>query len=733
MAYKYKISPTQFLQENYTYSANVIAYDASTKIATLDKPVNISLGYNTTHGDVTSQYNFVGSSILTVADAIKKGNSVPALSTDEAGNFVGIFNVPAGVFQTGQRVFRIDNRTVPTDPGTATTFAQATFTASGLSTTSQKLEFVPSIDSAAGTFTQVSQQNNQLINSTRRTITTITRRDPIAQTFIIDKNNFPGGVFIRSVKLFFFSKPKTNTPVRISIVGTLNGYPNGKKLDYSTAILFPDQVITSKNPHYLDPATYTEFMFDAPVYIEPDVLYAIMIEANDPEYVVYYAQQNQLLSPLSTGKALPTDPNPPVGTKIGQTPYVGGLFESQNAITWQVDQSKQLMFVIDRCIFNTAVTPTIKFSIPKGLARRKLGNQDIQYSIDANNVSNLFGNFGFEAWADAVNFTTTDFVPAGTNANYTYSAILADGQVPVGPYSINPGKLGSPNPDDILFDDGKGQRALLKYVEDTMSMSATLSSTDPALSPIISDDGTSVYTVINVINNMGITNAVISLANTGSGYSDPANVSVSISDPDVGSDKAVLGFTVANNGTTDVVSSVYVDYEGSGYITTPTITITGANTTPAQAIVYGETSPRGGNSLVRYFTKKVILTPSNDSADLRVFYTAYKPFGTEVYIYYKILNRNDTQNFDDGNWQLMTHINNPNVYSTSRDNLIEYVCAPGTNNQPDNFVSYVSTNGETYTNFSQFAIKIVMSSSDSTLVPFLTDIRALALPSGTGF
>ncbi len=730
MPYTYQISPRQFFQDNYTFTANITAYDASTKIATLDKPVNISLGYNTTHGDVTSQYNFIGSTILTVADAIQKGNTLPALSTDEAGNFVGIFNVPPGTFQTGQRVFRVDNRTVPTDSTTSTTFAQATFTASGLSTTSQKLEFVPSIDSAAGTFIQTEQRQNQVIQ--RQTIRTVTFRDPIAQTFIISGNNFPDGIFIRSIKVFFVRKPAENIPIKLSVIGTLNGYPNGQKLDYSTVTLFADQVVTSNNPHYLDPATYTEFMFDAPIYIRPETLYAFMLETTTPDYVVYFAQQNQLLSPLSTGKALPTDPNPEVGTKIGQTPYIGGLFESQNGITWQVDQSKQLMFVIDRCVFNTSVTPNIKFSIPKGLARRKLGYQDIQYSIDANNVSNLFGNFGFEAWADAVNFTTTDFVPAGTNINYTYSSILAEGQVPDGPYSINPGKFGSPTPDDILFDDGKGQRALLKYVDDTLSMSATLSSTNPAVSPIISDDGTSVYTAINVINYMGITNNIISLANTGSGYSDPANVSISISSPDVGNDQAILGLTIANNGTTDVVSSVYVIYDGSGYITTPTITITGANTTQAQAIVYGETSPSGGNALVRYFTKKVVLTPSNDSADLRVFYTAYKPFGTEIYIYYKLLNRNDTQNFEDGNWQLMTHINNPNVYSSSRDNIIEYVCAPGTNNQPDNYISYISTNGETYTEFSQFAIKIVMSSTDSTLVPYLTDIRALALPSGTG-
>jgi hypothetical protein len=240
------------------------------------------------------------------------------------------------------------------------------------------------------------------------------------------------------------------------------------------------------------------------------------------------------------------------------------------------------------------------------------------------------------------------------------------------------------------------------------------------------------YNIRYIINNMGIQNNVISLVTGGRGYNDASNVTVTISPPDVGSDIAVLGVDIANNGTTNTVSSVYVVYPGSGYITSPTISIYGSNTSPASAVVYGETSPKGGNSLAKYFTRKVVLTPANESGDLRVYYTAYKPFGTRVDVYFKILNKNDTQAFDDGTWQLMTQMDNANVFSTSKTDLIEYEFAPGENNQPYNSISYTSTNGQTYTTFNQFAIKVVLSSSDSTIVPFLTDIRALALPSGTG-
>jgi len=723
MSYNYSTGQTQTLSSIYTYSANITAYDATTQIATLDTPVDISLGYNEVVGQVTSQYNLIGN-ITTVSQAIQSGTSLSKLSTDEAGNFIGIFNVPSNTFQTGQRVFRVDNRTVTTDPTTATTYAEATFTASGLSTTSQQLNFAPSVDSSSTTFTQVSQISNQLVS----TITTYSPYDPVAQSFIISKDNYPNGIFIKSVKLFFYSKPSTNIPITISIVGTLNGYPNGQVLDYSTVTLNTDQVVTSSSPHYLDPTTYTEFVFESPVYIQSGVLYAVMIKANSPDYQMYYAQQNQLAVP-STAKALPTDANPTNPTKIGTAPYVGALFESQNSITWTADQTKDLMFVIDRCVFNTSVTPQIQFILPKGLPYRKMGMHDIQYALDANNVSNLMGNFGQIIPSDGYNVTTTQFVPTGGSVTYEYQSLLANGNVPVGPYSLTPGQYGSPTPDNIYLNDGQGERILNPYTNNSFILTATMSSSDDSVSPIISDDGITLYNIRYLINNMGIQNNVISLVSGGAGY-NANTVAVSVSAPDVGSDNALLSANVSNG----VIQNIYVSYPGSGYITTPTISITGSNTSPASAVVYGETSQHGGNSYAKYFTKKVVLTPGNDSGDLRVYYTAYKPLGTQVYVYYKILSSQDTQNFDSGNWQLMTQVSNANVYSATRTDLVEYECAPGifSSNQANNDISYVSTNGQTYTSFIQFAIKVVLATNDNTQVPFLTDIRALALPSGTG-
>jgi hypothetical protein len=125
-----------------------------------------------------------------------------------------------------------------------------------------------------------------------------------------------------------------------------------------------------------------------------------------------------------------------------------------------------------------------------------------------------------------------------------------------------------------------------------------------------------------------------------------------------------------------------------------------------------------------------VLESGFDSGDLNVYLSAYRPVNTDINVYYKILNRNDTQDFDDGTWQLMTKTNaSDSSYSQTRDEVIEYTFAPGTGGVEQGYVSYTSTNGQTYSTFSQFAIKIVLSTSDTTFVPFLTDLRTIALPS----
>ena len=553
--------------------------------------------------------------------------------------------------------------------------------------------------------------------------------DPLAQSFTISKDVYPNGIFLKTIRVFFASKPTNDgSTVKLSIVGTLNGYPNGETLDHSIVVLTPDKVNVSTLPQYLDQTAATSFNFDVPVYLQPGVLYAFILKTDSSEYTIWSAYNGDIAL-ASSVKNLPTDATPSTITKISAAPFVGGIFKSQNAQTWQADQNQSAMFVMDRCVFDINTTPTLQFVVPKRLPQRAIIDQSVDYYLNANSVSSVTNQVATsDVSVDAFNVSTTDFIPSGTKASYSYNATLVSGTA-AGTKTITPGKFGTPTQDDIYLSDGLGKRVLSVNTSTSFSVYSQLQSLDNSVSPMISDAGLSVYSIKWGINNCELSNSLITLVSGGSGY-NANTTSVTISTPaGTGSSQAYASANIVSG----VVQSVYLTSVGSGYITTPTITITDANTTPgtgASATITGETSKSGGPSTAKYVTKKVILEPGYDAGDMNVYLTAYRPVNTDINVYYKILNRNDTQKFDDSSWQLMTKINSSgSTYSGTRSNLYEYSFAPGSGGVSQGYISYTSINGQSYTSFSQFAIKVVLTSTDSTYTPFLTDIRAIALPS----
>jgi hypothetical protein len=686
-------------------SAVIFAYSGTTKVVTLLTPITCSVN------DIYSIGDFV---------------------TNEEGSFFGIFTIPANTFHTGTRVFRMDNR-INGNEGSVTTFAEGTFYAQGLHSNKQNIDFGASPSGAKDTFTQVNTRE-VVTKSNLNTVTNsvyYTPYDPVAQTFTIDSTNFPNGAFISSVRLFFATKPTTDSaPVTLSIVGTLNGYPNGATLDNSIVTLPAYQINVSDSPQYLDSTTYTEFKFNSPVYVQADTLYSFIIKSTSNEYTLWTAANGDTAT-ASSVKNLASDPYPSSITKITTAPYVGALFLSQNAQTWTADQNQSLMFTIERAKFDTTKTPSIRMIVPKKLPQRTLVENQIDYFSNANNMTNNVGTVSNkDLLVDAFNVSTTDFVPSSTAITYTYAATLQSGAA-TPEVNINPGKYGTTMYEHIYLNDNSGERILLANSTTSFSLYGYLESADDAVSPVISDAGTSLFAIQYNINNCPLSNGIISVTSGGSGY-NASCTSVTISAPTGKNGQQAYATANVVGGVIDLV---YITTPGAGYIQTPTISIVDANSTPgtgATAIVAGETSVKGGPAAARYITKKVVLDAGFDSGDLNVYLSAYRPVGTDINVYYKVLSRNDTQAFDDGYWQLMTKTNSSDaLYSQTRTDIHEYTFAPGTTGIDQGFVSYLSNNGITYYTFSQFAIKIVLTTTDNTLVPFLSDMRCIALPPNT--
>jgi hypothetical protein len=111
-----------------------------------------------------------------------------------------------------------------------------------------------------------------------------------------------------------------------------HGFPTTDILPFSEIVVDPADILTSA-----DGSVATTFEFKAPIFLEAGTEYAICLASNSTKYSVYISRigENDLL----------TD------TFISNQPYLGSLFKSQNASTWEPSQWEDLKFTLYRADF----------------------------------------------------------------------------------------------------------------------------------------------------------------------------------------------------------------------------------------------------------------------------------------------------------------------------------------------------------------------------------------------
>ena len=597
--------------------------------------------------------------------------SIGRLTTTRSGDTAGIFFIPASTFRVGEKQFRLTDTSTGDIPSSSTN-GDASFFAQGLLETTENT-IVSTI--------QPTIQRTSVID-TRVTTTTSSINsplegwyDPLAQSFLISPAQYSQGMFVEKVRVCFKSKDST-APVTMQLRPMVNGYPSSTVIyPYGTVTLTPDKVKISDSPDLDDATKYTDFIFDTPVYMQPGEQSFVLV-SNSNGYEAYVGEVGKL--DLVTGK------------QISEQPYGGSLFKSQNGSTWTPDENMDMMFRIFRKDFNTS-------------------QSTLQFLIDKPSSNVVF---------DLLNLTTSQISLANTVLDYSFLSEKAIGGT-TNYYSINPNE-------NYYMTDGDGRRVLNPTTGNTsFILKATMSTTNPHISPIIDTTRFGGIFVENIINALPLLNTGFTITTAGSGYTANANVTIS-----GGGGSGANAYAVANV-TTGNITSIIVDVGGTGYTTSPTITIgappvTGGNTT--SVVVYnGEDKKSGGNAVTRYMMRRVTLADGFDSGDLRVYLTGYKPSGSNIHVYYKILSKSDSDTFDTKNYQLMTEIGNGNFVSLSDNDYRELVFAPGLSGVANNAVTY-TTDTSSFNSFKTFAIKIVMSGTDTTNVPKVRDIRAIALP-----
>lgn len=397
--------------------------------------------------------------------------------------------------------------------------------------------------------------------------------DPVAQTFFVNATNYPNGLFLDSIDLYFRAKSDIY-PVTLQLRPTVNGYPSSKDIiPYSIVNLLPSQISVSNTA-----ATATNFKFESPIYL-PTGEYSFVVICNTNEYEIYTARIGDLLL---------TDPD----IRITEQPAIGSMFKSQNSSTWTPIQEEDIMFKINKCVF-TANTADI--------------NLICNYTENGNTVYDML-------FADG---EVLDF--SATNIDYSYKTRNLSGTLDS---TFTNYQLG--------FNEPMPERKMIRADNNSdLQMNLQFSTTDTNVSPVVDLSRFSTVLVQNIINNAGLSNTDFLITDYGEGYSSNATVTLT---SDTGTGATAFAEYIGNNKLRIVVTN-----EGSGYTGNVTATVTGGGATANAVVqVKNEVDIYGGNAVARYITRKVTLASGFESSDLKIYFLANIPGTTSVKVYCKV-------------------------------------------------------------------------------------------------
>jgi hypothetical protein len=475
------------------------------------------------------------------------------LVSDLSATLIGSFFIPNPNctihprFETGTKVLTFTNNSL-NDQNVATTISEEPFSSSGTLETVQ--ENIISIRNARVEHKQQFEEEairrttgTAIVNSRIVAQNTNTQvvgwYDPIAQSFLVLEDT---GIFLTRCDVFFESVDDTDVPVTIQLRTMKNGYPTQHILPFSEVTLEPNEIQVSS-----DGSVATPIRFKAPVYLEGGTEYCVALASVSTKYRVFLSRVGE--TDLLTQ------------TFISNQPYLGSLFKSQNASTWEASQWEDLKFTLYRADFIESGTVEV---------------YNPELSDGNNQIANLMSNsLNFNSKKVRISLASTindsDFIvgntvlQTGTNAsgNYVGSAGIATGVLNI----INAGIGYTPSSGIATFSNviletitGKGRDALAEVtISNGIAIAATITS------------GGSGYQIGDVLGissigsiNVG-TNARLSLSN----ISNLNQIVVDNIQGDfvVGESKTIqfvnsLGITTSLNGTGVFVDEIITETDG---------------------------------------------------------------------------------------------------------------------------------------------------------------------------
>ena len=675
-----------------------------------------------------------------VGEVGRFGDKGASVTSDANGVLRAVFHLPAETFYVGDRVLEIaDVSQYESIDSASTSKGFVTYRAYNFSVEKTSLT----------TSTRSPNFDVNTTVTTRNVARRIRGRDPLAQTFFVKKGMGAGSnsVYLSDIDVYFRRKPTQSgaggdalsalNGVSLQIREVVNGYPTNRILPFANVHKLPADVNVSE-----DAATATTFTFEAPVRLDVEKEYSIVVQpdASDPNYLIYTSKVG----------GIDLTPGDSKGSAITQDWGDGVLFTSTNNSAWKSYQDEDIKFTVRRHNFNSST------------GQVKLTNANHEFL----SLSNITGRFtpGELIYQD---LSTPADVTVSTSGTKTITGVNLNTVYAVGDYiktivsaKTEIHKIASiTNSTEIILETptvSSGSGTHLPVVAGELDLydvrrnpyechlahsSATVTKLFNVGANIIGLDSASTANV-SAINNINLSyiQPMIMKSNDSSSrtllsgtFVPPADTATTylkpmqFNDNNYFTEKGVVLYSKSNDPSGTKAFELNVNLTNDSNVTsTPFVDIEASKLIAYQYKITNSTDS------AKYISKKIELAEDLDAEDFNLILSAYRPTGTNVNVYIKAQHGYDNVSFDTLDWVQLELFEGVGSFS-SINNLSDYrefkykiADANKVGTASSGAFTYTSQGG-LFEGFKRFQIRIDMLSPNIHNAPMLKDYRGIAL------
>ena len=680
-------------------------------------------------GKDVNAYVAPGNAVDSARDVAKFGDLGAAVSTDSNGVLRAVFALPAGEFFVGDReLLIVDVDQLASLESGSTSRATIVYHAYNISQTKTQLSTrIPEFDI---------EQTATNRNLAARTWSVTRGGDPLAQTFFIKQGMGRGSntVFASKIDLYFKRKSDING-VTVMLREVVNGYPSPSILPFSKTHLLPTQVNTSD-----DASAVTEVFFEAPVRLETEKEYAIVImpDANDPNYLHF------------TSKVGGTDltPGNTQGTAVSADWGDGVLFTSTNNKAWQSVQDEDIKFNLYRHDFNastgsvTLTNDDHEFFTLSDWDGRFNSNEIVYKETDTGTaVSMIYGTSIITGTGFGTAYSAGDYILVRNASNkkdiFRIASVDSNTQMTTDkPCSFSgANSTGTPVVIGTISHYNSFNRAEMHLRGSSATTSKFFEAGDTVIGLDSGTEGT-----IGTINNINLsyvqpliqkTNDSVTTTTINGTFVDPENTNNTYDMPMKFGDnnnftrKGVVVYSKSNNLNGTKVFDITVSMANRSNPTSSPMVDLGLSA----LLAYQYKITNASDTTSKYISKSITLAEDLDAEDMNLYLTAFRPNGTDIKVYIRPQHPQDATPFDAIPWIELELYEGVNTYS-STSNVNDFrefrYRVASTNKDGNGIIEYISEGG-TFSGYRTFAIKIEMRSENIHNAPIVKDYRGIAL------